>query len=185
MPSLQVFKTLRAANIARQKLWDPDGFASNVDWRVNELCGEVGEVCNIIKKLHRERCGVRGSRATKDDLADELADAIICLDLLAMEITVSVVVDYQDRDSVWLSTTEMSLPRLGGLLGACVGVLAQHVLTGSSVMVLNEQTVRCVRIVRSIAAKEDINLQMAVIHKFNATSAKQGLPVEMYELEAA
>jgi hypothetical protein len=41
-------------------------------------------VCNVVKKLVREKLGLRGSRATQEDLEDELADGQICLDLLAM-----------------------------------------------------------------------------------------------------
>lgn len=45
--------------------------------------GEVGEACNVIKKLERERHGWRGSRATVGQLAEELADVVICADLAA------------------------------------------------------------------------------------------------------
>lgn len=74
---------LREANILRQKEWDTDDQIS-LSYRGNELAGEVGEACNIIKKLERERLGIRGSRSTKEELAEELADVIICADLIAM-----------------------------------------------------------------------------------------------------
>ncbi len=74
---------LRAANIARQNEWDQDNQIT-ASYRGNELAGEVGEACNIIKKLERERFGIRGSRATAEELADELADVVICVDLIAM-----------------------------------------------------------------------------------------------------
>lgn len=49
--------------------------------------GELGESANIIKKLNRERDGVRGNKATEPELwnrlASELADVYIYLDLLA------------------------------------------------------------------------------------------------------
>jgi NTP pyrophosphatase (non-canonical NTP hydrolase) len=77
------FNTLRSANNVRQKEWDPSD-AIDLAYRGNELAGEVGEACNVIKKIARERLGIRGSRATKSDLASELADAIICIDLIAM-----------------------------------------------------------------------------------------------------
>lgn len=78
-----VFTNLRAANIHRQRLWDA-GNQIDLAYRGNELAGEVGEACNIIKKLARERLGIRGSRATKAELAQELADVVICADLIAM-----------------------------------------------------------------------------------------------------
>lgn len=73
---------LRQANTDRQREWDPDD-AMSLSYKGNELAGEVGEACNIIKKLERETLGVRGSRATVNDLAEELADIIICVDLIA------------------------------------------------------------------------------------------------------
>ena len=75
--------TLRAANIARQTEWDP-GKQISLSYRGNELAGEVGEACNVIKKLDRERLGIRGSRDTVAHLAEELADVVICADLIAM-----------------------------------------------------------------------------------------------------
>lgn len=75
--------TLRAANIARQKEWDPAGSLS-LTFRSTELAGEVGEACNVVKKIERERLGIAGSRATKEQLAEELADVVICTDLIAM-----------------------------------------------------------------------------------------------------
>lgn len=80
---MTTFKDLRSANAARQKEWDKDNKIT-LAYRGNELAGEVGEACNIIKKLERERLGIAGSRATKEQLAEELADVVICADLIAM-----------------------------------------------------------------------------------------------------
>ncbi len=74
---------LRQANEQRQKEWDPTD-AITLEYRGNELAGEVGEACNLIKKLARERLGLRGSRANFGELAEELADVVICIDLIAM-----------------------------------------------------------------------------------------------------
>lgn len=81
--SNHTFTNLREANAARQAEWDKDERIS-LSYRGNELAGETGEACNIIKKLERERLGIRGSRATVDQLADELADVLICADLIAL-----------------------------------------------------------------------------------------------------
>lgn len=75
--------TLRAANAARQVEWDPSDRIT-LSYRLNELAGETGEACNVGKKLERERLGIRGSRATIGQLAEELADVVICVDLVAM-----------------------------------------------------------------------------------------------------
>lgn len=51
------------------------------------MAGEAGEACNIVKKLNRERDGIIGNTKSVDalraDLADEIADTLIYLDLLA------------------------------------------------------------------------------------------------------
>lgn len=81
--------TLRQANAQRMKEWDPTNTIT-LAYKGNELAGEVGEACNIIKKLERERLGLRGSRATKHQLAEELADIIICVDLIAMQLDIAL-----------------------------------------------------------------------------------------------
>jgi NTP pyrophosphatase (non-canonical NTP hydrolase) len=81
---LQHFPTLRAANIARQEEMFHNHVFGLLYWGT-AVAGEVGEACNVIKKLERERLGHPGKRATKEDLAKELADVAIYLDLLVIE----------------------------------------------------------------------------------------------------
>lgn len=80
---------LRAANISRQSEWCPDQIP-DLSFRGNELAGETGEACNVIKKLERERQGWAGSRATVGQLAEELADVIICVDLVAQQLDIDL-----------------------------------------------------------------------------------------------
>ena len=84
------FKQLREANVLRLPEFknnngriahtEPDGS----DWSLGEwmcaLVGEVGEAANLIKKIRRDDVRLEDVRA---DLADELADIQIYLDLLA------------------------------------------------------------------------------------------------------
>jgi NTP pyrophosphatase (non-canonical NTP hydrolase) len=92
-PSL-AFSVLRKANETRHREWWRDPQAKSVEvsaeFRGVELAGEVGEACNVIKKLARERLGLKGSRATKEQLAAELADVIICADLIAMDFGIDL-----------------------------------------------------------------------------------------------
>lgn len=83
------FNDLRNANNARQDLWDPKRIATPL-FRATELGGECGEALNEVKKLEREKMGFRGSRTTIDKLADELADVIICADLVAAEYDIDL-----------------------------------------------------------------------------------------------
>lgn len=70
------------ANMNRQVEWDPANVIT-ASFRGNELAGEIGEACNVIKKLERERLGLPGSRSTIQALAEELADGVICISLIA------------------------------------------------------------------------------------------------------
>jgi NTP pyrophosphatase (non-canonical NTP hydrolase) len=90
------FSKLRHSNIERQNEWDSDNQIS-LSYRGNELAGETGEACNIIKKIERERLGIKGSRATKEQLAEELADIIICVDLIAMHENIDLEQSVRDK----------------------------------------------------------------------------------------
>lgn len=81
---------LREANLSRQDKWENAGDKLDLSYLGNALAGECGEACNIIKKLERERLGLRGSRAYVQDLAEELADIIIYLDLIAAKININL-----------------------------------------------------------------------------------------------
>ena len=82
------FAALRSVNLARCARWHPRGLSewSLSDWGV-ATAGEMGEALNVVKKLNRERDGIAGNTATTADLladlADELADVAIYLDIMA------------------------------------------------------------------------------------------------------
>ena len=80
---LERTRELMNANVRRQAVWCPQE-QPDLSFRGNELAGEVGEVCNVIKKLERERHGWRGSRDSKEHLAEELGDVVICVSLIAL-----------------------------------------------------------------------------------------------------
>lgn len=78
------FKTLRDANVARcedvfHKLesWSPQ------DWMC-AAAGELGEAANLIKKMRR------GEIVPESDVANEIADTVIYLDLLAARLGVDL-----------------------------------------------------------------------------------------------
>lgn len=91
------FADLARAN--RQRCEAPDGFKhplsswSLSDWMV-AACGELGEAANIVKKLNRCRDGVPGNTQSeaelRDALADEIADTIVYLDLLAQALGIDL-----------------------------------------------------------------------------------------------
>jgi NTP pyrophosphatase (non-canonical NTP hydrolase) len=93
---------LREANLMRQAEWDPASKLT-LTYQATELCGEVGEACNIVKKFERELLGLRGTRATLQDLADELADVVIVVDLICSRFDIDLgdaIVDKFNKTSV-------------------------------------------------------------------------------------
>lgn len=89
------FPYLRVVNRGRRDAWQGDVQWTAADWS-NELCGEVGEAANIVKKLRRLETGtvVRESEQDVKDLVNllgmELADVLICVDLLAMHFDIDL-----------------------------------------------------------------------------------------------
>lgn len=83
------FQQLREVNASRVAKWHPPESVpwTGADWS-NASAGEMGEACNVVKKLRRIETGVPGSQDPDQEvlisyLADEIADTIIYLDLLA------------------------------------------------------------------------------------------------------
>jgi NTP pyrophosphatase (non-canonical NTP hydrolase) len=79
---------LREANIIRAAEWG--GVKTDLSFKGNELAGEVGEACNIIKKMERERIGMPGGKTDLEGLKEELADVIICVDLIAAHLDIDL-----------------------------------------------------------------------------------------------
>jgi NTP pyrophosphatase (non-canonical NTP hydrolase) len=109
----RIFKSLQEANRVRDQEWDPDGkidasfrgieHAGEVAEAVEQLAAQIerslmvmdhvvaaGKVANIIKKRVREDRGIRGSRASLEHLAEELADDVITAYLVAMEYKIDL-----------------------------------------------------------------------------------------------
>ncbi len=84
------FKHLRQANVERDKEWNTGTEKVSLTFRGCELAGEAGEAANKLKKLERERLGMKGSRTSIHDTAMELADVVICADLVAMDLGVDL-----------------------------------------------------------------------------------------------
>ena len=76
------FNVLREANRRRQQEW-PGNDKADLAFRAIELAGEAGEVSEAIKKFLRAQRGIKGSTATRDDVAQEMGDLLVSLDLLA------------------------------------------------------------------------------------------------------
>lgn len=86
-PSMTL-RQFAGANYTRACRWHPGGLAS---WSLSDwacaLAGEVGELCNVVKKLNRVRDGLQqkavDAGALEQALADEIGDVFAYLDLIA------------------------------------------------------------------------------------------------------
>lgn len=180
------YQTLREANVVRQAEWDPSGHAKDLFWRMNELAGETGELCNVLKKLYRERVGVPGSRATKDQLAEEAADVIICIDLLAIDAHIKAEHIQSLSRSTEANMNFMSLTQAGTSLAKFLGKVADQLdeydltfrstipVPGSRDGMMSSLAILQAAVMR-LCKQEGVDLMGAVAHKFNATTHKVGL----------
>lgn len=77
-------RAFRRANVQRCE----DGFFALESWSPTDwgcaLAGEVGELCNLIKKMRR------GQEVALSDVADEMVDVFTYLDLLAARLGISL-----------------------------------------------------------------------------------------------
>lgn len=90
------FAALREANASRVVRWhhaDTEPW-TGADWS-NAMCGEAGETANVVKKLRRHETGTSPQgdpeeAALRKALADEIADTVCYLDLLALHYGIDV-----------------------------------------------------------------------------------------------
>ncbi|MCH2177834.1 MAG: MazG-like family protein [Mariniblastus sp.] len=90
------FESLREANHQRHQEW-ANGNDLPLSFRGVELAGEVGEACNELKKLERTRLGLVGGKTDLTGLQEELADVLICVDLIAMDLGIDLASAVQDK----------------------------------------------------------------------------------------
>lgn len=192
------FASLRAMNVARSTSADGwnhplSGWDYN-DWTV-ALGGEVGEALNLVKKLNRLRDGIIGNASGRlellGQLSDELADAVIYLDLLLASqgqsafLPADEIVDFESlrranlrilADPV-LYSQEVADGPISTSAWCCVALHALGRLAASEIAEqIRRWGSRLMGLLDQIANAEGIDLEFAVIAKFNATSVKHGMP---------
>jgi NTP pyrophosphatase (non-canonical NTP hydrolase) len=88
------FKKLRTANTKRGIEWmGGPNTIEDLLFNATELGGEAGEVLNAVKKLSRFMKGVKGGVPvveSKQAIAEELADVIICCDRVAESLHIDL-----------------------------------------------------------------------------------------------
>lgn len=105
------FRALRDGNLARQEHWGGTDNWTLADWS-NAVAGEVGEACNVVKKIRRIDLGTTGNKkpveAYYDQLETEIGDVLIYLDLLAAKAGLSL--DGCVRRSFNEKSDELNMP---------------------------------------------------------------------------
>jgi NTP pyrophosphatase (non-canonical NTP hydrolase) len=175
---------LRRANTERQAEW-PGGEKVSTPFRAVELMGEAGELVNLVKKFYRLTEDITGTTETKNQLqiklADELADVVVCLDLVCMTAGAdSLRFPGFNNFSVAYIVKLEDLLMLGNLLGSRVGKICDMAFERHRDREeLHFLCCEALLAVGLIAAKTNVNLYIAMNMKFNATSAKHGLKTRM------
>jgi NTP pyrophosphatase (non-canonical NTP hydrolase) len=117
------FNDLSFTNLARCRRWHP-GFPlddwTGADWG-NAAAGEMGEACNVVKKLRRLDVGHPGANdpgmlELVDQLGEEIADTVIYLDLLAQHYGIDLPAAIVAKFNA-VSVREGFPERLGGEAG--------------------------------------------------------------------
>ena len=175
------FKKLRAANVARQVEWTGNERA-DLAFRALEVADEAGEVAGAVKKLARAQRGICGSTMTLEDVADEIGDTVISLDLLAFELGLEL----EDP-----ATTQPPRPDGEPLVLAlavdwAVGQVSMAILqdvdkpvTAALVSDFAPRMSNVLKFLNELATALGIDAGQAVAAKFNKTSVKYGLSTRM------
>lgn len=83
------FVSLALANNSRATQWT-SGKNMGLEFAVIELLGEAGELANALKKFLRWKAGIAVGNASYSPIIEELADVVICADLVARSLGVSL-----------------------------------------------------------------------------------------------
>jgi NTP pyrophosphatase (non-canonical NTP hydrolase) len=185
------FTRLRAANVARQAEWAGNEEADLL-FRTVEIADEAGELCGAIKKRARAQRGIAGATLTLGDVADEMGDTIISLDLLANQMGASLHGAADELIATRWNALEMTL-----VIDSVIGDLSYNMLVYLGTA-LEPETTRAegeavvlasmrlaVRWICTMADALGIDVQQAVADKFNKTSRKYGLATTMAACQAA
>lgn len=186
------FQALRDANVKRLPLFkNPQGVSLHAgkDWNLDDwivaVGGEVGEMCNLIKKLRRQ------DRPTSDLhplIADEIADSVIYLDLLMFHLETTPLlgdcrVD-QNPDSfskILCYCLECSPAELSVMCLKSLGSIAEVAVSPQDFRI-RRVTYFARRLMVELACLcrvMGIDLSEAIIDKFNRTSDKIGVDVHL------
>lgn len=87
-----VLHTIARQCVADSKRWFPET-AEALPFTALALCGEVGELANIVKKVARGSLNIKDAK-TRNDLVGEMADVFTYLELMAGILGVDLELAY-------------------------------------------------------------------------------------------
>ena len=177
------FSKLRSANIARQAEW-PGNDKVDLGFRALEVADEAGEVMGAIKKLTRAQRGIAGSTLTLQDVADELADTAIALDLLAIEV------DLDTGEGALHPGEPFPVEELALMLDATIGELSGIVAdrlqekrgeeeANGTEQKIRAQVGRAIFWLMCLSEALGVDLETAITAKFNKTSESYGMATRL------
>lgn len=176
------YSTFSEANAARQIEW-LGGQHLPLTFRTNEMAGELGEVAELL--LDRWIPSSHMYTAWHRALADELADVIICSEIIAWQL--SEQLDYNAPDGLarwtgtdyqWCAKTERDMGLLCNIakkMDRTVYGIAGGVQPDVGRRLVMERVRQMVQHVYNLASSERIRMEVVVARKFNGTSKKVGL----------
>jgi NTP pyrophosphatase (non-canonical NTP hydrolase) len=174
-----IFHTLREANVARSDEWTKGQGIDDFTWRGSELGGEIGEVCEIIAR--------RDAYDRRDELAEELADGVITIDLAGWTMGFEPIPPNYAAGSIPVGGLMMEAGHLAintlKLLNDIKKLERERRNWAGSRVEPAEVETRLRYIagrLGTIAGYCKIDLLTATEAKFNATSVKVGLATRLY-----
>lgn len=173
------YPTLREANAARHLEWTNNQTVDLV-WRGTELAGEIGELIDLLLAPKPELF------SWNEDLWDELADGVICLDLTSMTAGLELPEAPSGEGGRRQESNEMLAACLGSAVGGVCNILKKlerenRDWPGSRTTAesLAASINHLYRFIAITATRYGVSLDAAVQNKFNATSEKVGLKTRL------
>jgi hypothetical protein len=193
------FCALRRANAARceggfnHRLgdWSP------ADWMV-AIGGEVGEALNLVKKLNRERDGIKGNTLSRADLVQrlgsEISDAVIYVDLTLASFDLELFGELREpanfdqlmamaRRGLQVNPLGFSMSQAGEGILRGLGKLATATYQRDRMAVAGTAATLVLELA-GLAELAGIDLGPALVATFNATSDKIGWQPRLEESPA-
>lgn len=175
-----IYNTLRAANVARNIEWTAGASIEDYTWRGCELAGEVGEVVELFDR------GDSAAWNRKVELAEELADVVICIDLSAMTLGLPEV-PIHSSGFIERAGPSIFARNVGGQVLLLLNDFKKLERerrgwpgSRSSLEYIERRLHRLMGQIGLLAAYYHIELRDFTEAKFNATSEKVGLATRLY-----